>query len=198
MTDEMKNVPADVLADLNIVKEAFGMTQERAEQIFSERLELTPLEHEERCRSAMNSILRVMRTPQEYEDNICKFITETGSVSCVELSKHFGDGTCELHHHASAKIITAFNLSEELADAMTHLIDSARIISYPTSPMIYVMDGCACSLPIAANLQVKQKSWMPTVYHSYDHGIRIIKSTLRGKALKTCLDTIEARRRKQK
>ncbi len=58
-------------------------------------------------------------------------------------------------------------MSEEFCDLMVPLLRQRRIHLWPTSPLVYLVDGCLLRLPIAKrpsrHRDYKEEHWLPTV-----------------------------------
>jgi len=110
------------------------------------------------------------------KDRVYDFIKHTDAISCVQLSREFGEGNYSLHVRKNT--ITAFGLTKEVVDAIIELLKTGQIVEVPTHFLTYLIDGRVPSLPIArrGNWEYKKLHWMPTVYYTQQRGIAVISN----------------------
>ncbi|MCK9568916.1 hypothetical protein M0R72_08245 [Candidatus Pacearchaeota archaeon] len=133
-------------------------------------------------------------TKEELKTAIIDFVSKRQGVSCVELSRAFGEGS----HITEARlnVITAFGLSEELAKALVDLVNEGKLISIPSEFLVYVCDGAIPRWPLAKrDREYKKPHWLPVTYDTYEFGIAELKRLVKDKkVLKQILEDIERRR----
>ena len=99
------------------------------------------------------------------KERVYEFVTKKGGgVSFVEIREEFGEGKYEMS--TSLNVVYFSGLTGETIDGINELLDEKRILMYPTSPIIYLVDGCTCNLPLAKRLPAngyKEPHWIPVV-----------------------------------
>jgi hypothetical protein len=134
----------------------------------------------------------------DFEQKIYDFIKGREHVSCVELSKEFGQGDQVISKEEDENLVTAFGMSEELAQAVVNLTSRADIVPLPASILSYAVDGGMLNMPIAKKLPkggYKTQHWLPVTYCTLETAIREMERTVKDKdALKTILANLEAKR----
>lgn len=123
----------------------------------------------------------------DFEKKVLKYIDCYEGVSCVELSREFGKGTCEINMNDlngnDINAIKAFGLSEELCNTIIKLISRGDIVETPCSYLVYLLDGVAVPLPVMEDVPSKpfeETHWLPTAYDSYEKGIQKVREMTNG------------------
>jgi len=122
-------------------------------------------------------------TERNMDDRIYEFITEKGGgVSFVEIMNKFGEGDHELI--TDLNVVRWSGLTDETVDGIIKLLNERRILMYPTSPLVYLVDGCVPNLPIAKRPPkggYKEPHWIPVVLWTIEQ----IKAGMKGGYLLT-------------
>jgi hypothetical protein len=107
-----------------------------------------------------------MSTPREMADVMLDTIREDRGVSFVELKRMFGseahgDLVIQLRHN----IVLWCDVSQTFFEAFQLIIPEVEM--YPTSLLVYMVDGCILQLPIAKRLPktgYKIPHWAPVTF----------------------------------
>lgn len=131
---------------------------------------------------------------EELKTAIVDFIAKRQGVSCVELSRAFGEGdhVLELKHN----LITVFGVSQEVAKALVELLSKSVIVAIPSEVLVYVVDGAIPKWPIAKSArEYKTPHWLPVTFDTYDFGVKELTRLVKNKKLlKPLLESLAARR----
>ncbi len=109
------------------------------------------------------------------EEAVVEFVTHVGGVTFVELTGHFGSdavGTRVITLHNDPNLVLWMNVSLALETAITGAINHKRIYAFPTTPLLYLMDGQFCTLPIAKTIKpfyYRTPHWIPVEFNTWKH-----------------------------
>ena len=99
------------------------------------------------------------------KDRIYEYISQKGGgVSFVEIREEFGEGNYDMS--TPTNLVFFSGLTDKTVDGIIELLKEKRILMYPTSPLIYLVDGCVCNLPLAKRPPTngyKEPHWIPVV-----------------------------------
>lgn len=118
--------------------------------------------------------------PYEYHfegdltDQVYQRIALFNGVTFAELKETFPDYFGEDHAPQAmcfggdySNIILWTNISYEIVDALTHLLNEGVIKMVPTTHLTYFVDGCALNLPLAkGRYKYTKPHWLPVTFSS--------------------------------
>jgi len=91
-----------------------------------------------------------------------------GAVTFVELQNRIknskGESTLEIEGERFSNVLLWAGVSSEFFQCFNELMNENKIISYPTTPLVYMHDGGMLDLPIAKKAtHYKEPHWLPVV-----------------------------------
>ena len=104
------------------------------------------------------------------KDNLVEIIKTHGDVTFASLihnlEKHHFEGEETIYlSDPTNNLILWPNVSLELAQAITELLDEKTIKAEATSYIVYLIDGCHLRIPIAGKQKsYKKPRWVPVVF----------------------------------
>ena len=111
----------------------------------------------------------------QLEQNIMDYVRSEGAVTCVALYQLFGEGDSILVNATVRNVVCAFGMSEELANALNHLLDIGELVDIPCTTDGYAFDGAVLRLPITDLLMpiggYDEPHWQPILYTTYETAI---------------------------
>lgn len=93
---------------------------------------------------------------------------KTDNVTFAELARlpgFNGDLMISITSDKVANMILWANMSEEAVDAIETIRQEGEYQVVPTTPLTYIIDGCALAMPLAkSKRRYKKPHWIPVVF----------------------------------
>jgi len=99
----------------------------------------------------------------DLKERIYNFVSDTGGgVSFHEIANEFGEGDSSIILREN--VIIWSGIPFDVCDSIVDMQRTGRLVLVDTSPVIYLIDGCALNLPIAKQVDkcYKTPHWAPS------------------------------------
>lgn len=104
----------------------------------------------------------------ELIDEIYAYL-EKDAVSFAEIERKFGSGGWSFTIESLGEAWFWFNLTEKTYKALNELYSEKKILFYPSSRLVYLIDGIVPTYPMAKRGKYyKTTHWMPVVIYRTD------------------------------
>ena len=104
------------------------------------------------------------------KDRIYEFIVQNnGKASFAEITQEFGEGDYEVD--MPNNVVFWAGMTAESSAGVIDLLNEKRILPYPTSTLLYVIDGMCLNLPLVKRPPkngYKEPHWLPVVLWTTD------------------------------
>jgi hypothetical protein len=108
----------------------------------------------------------------QLEDDIMDYVKSERGATCVALFQLFGQGNAILINSSIKNVVCAFGMSDELAEAINHLLDQGELVDIPCNKNLYEIDGATLDLPIVDQFipvdGYETIHWQPILYTAYE------------------------------
>lgn len=106
------------------------------------------------------------------EERVYNYI-KRGSVSFAEIQKRYGEGHHAIECPDSKNSFYWFGLKDDVANAICNLMNDRHVLAYPSSTMVYMVDGIVPKVPISKGYHAyKTRRWMPVVLYRTDADLK--------------------------
>ncbi|OUJ18420.1 hypothetical protein AMET1_1336 [Methanonatronarchaeum thermophilum] len=118
---------------------------------------------------------------KEIKNKVCEYIEENDGATFIELKKLLKNkidvnGQYALTAPTNDNLIFWSDMSKELTEIITELIEEKEIMYIPTHPLPYMAEGGGLKLPLAKKPKPKngyqEPHWTPITLHKYDDALQ--------------------------
>lgn len=102
------------------------------------------------------------------EEKIIRLVRERGHVSFLEIRDLFPSerGEISIAMPGYYNILYWWGLSEDLARAISNVLERQAVFVHPATPLTYAIDGVMTTMPLAKSVrQYKEPHWYPVTLH---------------------------------